>query len=135
MGYKLTGMYSSKKLPMTLLPKVQGLKLESLLVDNGMVSLSVASTRPSASCSICGHKSTRLHSHYLRTLADLPWSGRLVRLLLRVRRFRCSLSECPRQVFAERLPDLVEPYARKIVRLHEVLELVGFALGGEAARV
>jgi transposase len=68
----------------------------------------------------------------LRTLADLPWSGRSVRLLLKVRRFRCSRLECPRRIFAERLPDLVEPYARKTARLHEVLELVGFALGGEA---
>lgn len=39
---------------------------------------------------------------------------------------------CPRRIFTERLPDLVESYARKTVRLHEILELVGFALGGEA---
>lgn len=65
-------------------------------------------------------------------MTDLSWSGRLVRLLLRTRRFRCSRPECPRRIFAERLPDLVDPYARKTVRLHEVLELVGFALGGEA---
>lgn len=125
-------MYSSKKLPMTLLPKTPGLKLENLVIDTDMVSLSIASTRPLASCPICGQESARLHSHYLRTLTDLPWGGRAVRLLLRVRRFRCSCSKCPRRVFAERLPDLVEPYARKTVRLHEVLELVGFALGGEA---
>lgn len=127
------GMNSSKKLPMTLLPKAPGLKLEDLVIDAGMVSLCVASTRPSASCPVCGQASARLHSRYLRTLADLPWGGRAVRLLLRVRRFRCSRPECPRRIFAERLPDLVEPYARKTMRLHEeVLELVGFALGGEA---
>ncbi len=55
-----------------------------------------------------------------------------MKLFLNVRKFRCSQKGCPRQVFTERLPDLVEPYARKTVRLHEVLELVGFALGGEA---
>lgn len=125
-------MYSSKKLPMTLLPKVPGLTLEDLGIDTDMVSLSVASTRPSASCPVCDQTSAKLHSHYLRTLADLPWSGRAVRLLLRVRRFRYSSPECPRRIFAERLPDLVEPYARKTVRLYEDLELVGFALGGES---
>ena len=116
---------------MTLLPKVQGLALRDVAIDDRVVSLSVESTRPSAGCPVCGRESAKLHSHYLRTLADLPWGGRLVRLSLRLRRFRCSHSECPRRIFAERLPDLVEPYARKTTRLHEIIELVGFALGGE----
>jgi transposase len=55
----------------------------------------------------------------------------LVRLSLLVRRFRCSAPECPRRIFAERLASVVEPYARKTTRLHEILRLVGFALGGE----
>jgi transposase len=37
----------------------------------------------------------------------------------------------PRGIFTERLPVLVEPYARKTTRLREVLELVVFTLGGE----
>jgi len=125
-------MYSSKKLPMTLLPKSQGLKLQDVAMNAEMVSLSVESTCPSACCPVCGQRTARLHSRYLRTLADLPWGGRPVRLSLRVRRFRCSRSECPRRIFAERLPSVVEPYARKTARLREILRLVGFALGGEA---
>ncbi len=125
-------MYSSKKLPMTLLPKSQGLKLQDVAINAEMVSLSVESTCPSACCPVCGQRTARLHSRYLRTLADLPWGGRPVRLSLRVRRFRCSRSECPRRIFAERLPSVVEPYARKTARLREILRLVGFALGGEA---
>lgn len=124
-------MYSSKKLPMTLLPKAPGLKLADVAIDAEMVSLSVESTCPSATCSLCGRRTTSLHSHYRRTLTDLPWGARSVRLSLRVRRFRCSCSDCPRRIFAEHLPDLVEPYARKTTRLREVLQLVGFALGGE----
>jgi transposase len=65
-------------------------------------------------------------------VADLPWSGRRVRMLLSVRKFRCPRIGCPRRIFTERLPSLVEPYARKTARLHEVLKLVGFALSGEA---
>lgn len=124
-------MYSSKKLPMTLLPKAPGLKLEDVAIGAEMVSLSVKSTCPSAACPICGQETARLHSHYRRTLTDLPWSGRSIRLWLRVRRFRCSSPECPRRIFAERLPDLVEPFAHKTTRLREILNLVGFALGGE----
>jgi transposase len=124
-------MYSSKKLPMTLLPKGPGLKLQDVAINAEMVSLSVESSCPSVACPVCGQSTARLHSRYLRTLADLPWGGRSVRLALRVRRFRCSHPECPRRIFAERIPDLVAPYARKTTRLHEILRLVGFALGGE----
>ena len=124
-------MYSSKKLSMSLLPKVPGLQLKNVAIDAKTVSLSIASTRLSASCPLCGHKTARLHSHYRRTVADLPWGGRSVRLSLLVRRFRCSAPECPRRIFAERLASVVEPYARKTTRLQEILRLVGFALGGE----
>ena len=124
-------MYSSKKLSMTLLPKVPGLQLQNVAIDTKIVSLSVVSTRPSASCPVCGQKTARLHSHYRRTVADLPWAGRSVRLSLLIRRFRCSAPECPRRIFAERLASVVEPYARKTMRVHEILRLVGFALGGE----
>lgn len=52
--------------------------------------------------------------------------------MLNVREFRCTQARCSRRVFTERLPDLVVPYARKTIRLYEVLELFGFALGGNA---
>jgi transposase len=125
-------MKTASKLSMTLLPKFPGLKLEDTAIDAETISLSIASTRPSAACPACENVSGRLHSHYERTVSDLPWGGRSVRLLLEVRRFRCPEPSCPRRIFAERLPSVVEPYARKTTRLREVLLLVGFALGGEA---
>jgi transposase len=120
------------KLPLTLLPKVPGLRFEDTFIDANTVSLTLASTSLPVACPVCRHTTAHLHSHYRRTVADLPWSGRRVRLLLGVRKFRCSKAECPRRIFTERLPTLVEPYARKTARLHEVLKLVGFALSGEA---
>lgn len=117
---------------MSLLPKTPGLRLENTAIDTRTLSLTVASTCPSGTCPVCKHHTSRLHSHYQRTLADLPWGGRSVRLSLRVRRFRCPEPGCPRRIFTERLPSLVEPYARKTTRLYEILRLVGFAVGGEA---
>jgi transposase len=76
--------------------------------------------------------SSRVHSRYIRTAADLPWHGVPVRLELHTRRFRCRNSHCPKRIFCERLPSVVAPYARKTVRLHVALELIGFAVGGEA---
>lgn len=125
-------MRHASKLPMSLLPKVPGLELENTAMDAETVEFTITSTSLPVACPVCGQKTARLHSHYGRTVADLPWSGRRVRLLLNVRKFLCPGIGCPRRIFTERLPDLVESYARKTVRLHEILELVGFALGGEA---
>jgi hypothetical protein len=59
-------MKTASKLSMTLLPKFPGLKLKNLAIDTESVSLSVASTRPSAAWPVCGNESRRLHSRYLR---------------------------------------------------------------------
>jgi transposase len=93
---------------MSLLPKVPGLKLENAAIDVENVSLTLASTSVPVACPVCGQNTSRLHSHYGRTMADLPWGGRRVRLFLNVRKFRCPQKRCPRRVFTERLPDLVE---------------------------
>src|SRR5215813_13907435 len=57
--------------------------------------------------------------------------GCAVRLQLHVRRFFCANPQCARQIFTERLPTVVAPYARRTTRLTDVLSLIGFALGGE----
>lgn len=125
-------MKDTSKLPMTLLPRVPGLNLENAALDADSVKFTLTSTALPVTCPACEKQTARLHSHYGRTVADLPWGGRRVRLVLNLRKFRCPHKECSRRVFTERLPDLVAPYARKTTRLHEVLELVGFALGGNA---
>jgi transposase len=56
----------------------------------------------------------------------------MVRLRLHRRRFFCSSPACSRRIFTERLPATTTPYARRTLRLNEALQLIGFALGGEA---
>ena len=60
--------------------------------------------------------------------------GWAVRLEVHTRRFFCLNLTCPRQIFTERLPNVVAPYARRTNRLTDVLTLIGFALGGEAGK-
>ncbi|GAC1350329.1 MAG: hypothetical protein NVSMB27_31790 [Ktedonobacteraceae bacterium] len=60
--------------------------------------------------------------------------GWVVRLELHTRRFFCLNRDYTRQIFTERLPSVVAPYARRTMRLTEVFTLIGFALGGEAGR-
>jgi transposase len=74
----------------------------------------------------------RVHSRYVRSLADLPWSGTKVRLRLHTRRFFCSSLTCSRRIFTERLPKTAARYARRTTRLNEALQFMGLALGGEA---
>lgn len=50
---------------------------------------------------------------------------------LRVRRFRCLNPHCPRQTFAERLPDL-SVWARQTTRLGTLLDYIAVVLSGQA---
>lgn len=58
-------------------------------------------------------------------------SGQAVQLQLRVRRFRCLNPQCSQQTFAERLPDLVVPTARRTIRLTVLLGVYAIKSGGE----
>jgi transposase len=109
---------------------------ESRLVDCALdvdrLTAHLAITTPTAACPLCGSDACKIHSRYIRRLADLPCSGRAVQLRLTVRRFSCPLPECPRRLFAERLPGFAEPHARTTARLRQAHESIGYALGGEA---
>jgi transposase len=118
--------------PTSLLPHLCGLHLVQIVFDPDLLVLEVAATRRSAPCPACGRRSTRVHSRYRRTVADLPIGGRRVQLRLEVRRFRCRQRRCPRTIFAERFPELVAPYARRTHAQREALEAIAFALGGAA---
>jgi transposase len=82
-------------------------------------------------CPDCEQPSSRVHSWYRRTVADLPWQGLPVRLVLRTRRWVCLNATCSRRIFTERLPGVIAPYARRTARLTMVVEAIALALGGE----
>src|SRR4051812_42014048 len=114
-----------------LLPDLTGFSIEQVSIAEGAIVVQVRSQRASSRCPDCASLSSRIHSRYQRKLADLPCSGRIVRLAVSVCRFFCKHPSCPRKTFAEPLPELAERYARRTIRLKEVLERLGLALGGE----
>jgi hypothetical protein len=116
-----------------LLPDLPGFSLEQITLADGEITILAQSQTMSASCPTCARISSHIHSRYMRRLTDLPWSGRTVRLVVQVRRFFCKQPGCPRKTFAEAIPTLAERYARRTIRLKEVLAHLGLALGGEAA--
>ena len=109
-----------------------GLLVQQVLPEPDRVVILSRPTAAASVCPLCGKTSARVHSHYQRHLADLPWQGRVVVLRVQVRRFRCATDGCPRQVFAERLPEVVTSRARRTVRLAGVQHHIALALGGEA---
>jgi len=96
------------------------------------VTIVTAPKLAQSACPLCGGLSGQIHSHYTRTLADLPWQGRAVIIQVRARRFRCASVGCPRGVFTERLPGVALPWARRTARLGGIQRHIGLALGGEA---
>ena len=86
---------------------------------------------PSMPCPECHQPSARIHGSYQRTVADLPCAGRNVILALTVRKFVCGLPTCPRRIFTERLPGLVESYGRMTTRLIALVQAFGLVAGGQ----
>ena len=101
-----------------LLP--EGLRIETLSIETGRVSIRASCGMEGARCPLCGRVSSRIHSSYSRTVSDLPWHGISVELAVRARRFFC-----------ERLPE-VAARARKTRRLEGALLAIVLELGGRA---
>lgn len=116
----------------TLLADPAAIHLESFVSEPNSITIVVRSFLSRPRCPKCDQPSSSFHSNYQRSVADLPWHGVAIKLLLLSRKFRCRNSLCPQKVFCERLPNVVAPYARKTVRLNEALTLLAFALGGAA---
>src|SRR5437588_1066555 len=105
--------------------------VEAAYPTKSRLTLQISCTLKSASCPLCQQSSERIHGKYGRTVADVPSAGRLVTLALAVRKFVCRTKTCPRRIFTERLPDLVQSYARMTNRLAEALQALGFATCGQ----
>lgn len=82
----------------------ESLELEPLEISQHHRTLFVSTTATRGQCPVCSCVSNRVHSHYTRTLADLPRHGVAVTLHLRIRRFFCEQTGCRRAIFAERIP-------------------------------
>src|SRR5438132_9328907 len=117
-----------------LLPETPTLSLAACHVDTTatQITLQVRSTQTSVPCPLCATPARRIHSRYIRTLADLPWAAYRVRLQLRVRKWLCRHRACRRHIFTERLPTVTAPWARRTLRLAQRCIALGVALGGTA---
>jgi transposase len=117
-----------------LLPDTCHVRLEtwSLEPAQSAITITLHARQPSPPCPLCGRRARRVHSRYERTLADLPWGEYAATIRLKIRRLFCDNARCERRIFAERVPGVAAPRARKTTRLTGRLTAVGLALGGAA---
>ncbi|MEI6046930.1 MAG: ISL3 family transposase [Chloroflexota bacterium] len=117
---------------MLFLPELNDFEIENISVTELLVQLTLRPRVVKAECPLCAMPAHRIQSHYMRTLADLPLSGRRLQLQLLITRFYCDNPVCLRRIFAERFPTLTVPYAQRTNRLSHNLLQIGLVLGGEA---
>jgi transposase len=107
--------------------------LTTISANDTGIALELTATQVVVACPSCTLESSRVHSLYQRTVADLPWAGVPVTLQLHVRRFVCRNPACPRATFSEPLPEVVAPSARRSLRLANEQRQLGLQVGGSVA--
>ena len=108
-----------------LVPNLVGLHLRQLIIEDERLTLVVVPLRRTGTCPLCQRKSSRIHRHDERTIADLPWGSRPIRLRLQARRFRCVNRRCSRRIFGERFADVGRVHARRTEAQRRALEDFG----------
>jgi transposase len=80
-----------------LLPTTIALQLDVCDLDEAHthITLFASSTQTEARCPACDVPARHIHSRYIRTLTDLPWSGYRVMWRLGVRKRFCRNAICP----------------------------------------
>ena len=118
-----------RTVPLKLVPP--GLIVDRHEIGAGGVVVHARSASAASPCPTCGLPSSSVHSHYSRTLGDVPAHGRRLRIRLAARRFRCRDAACERRVFTERFsPDLIQAHARRTSRLDGLTHAIALVLGG-----
>src|SRR6266705_5346738 len=115
-----------------LFPHLSGLYVEQVHPAGAGVVMQARSRAAGAACPACGAWPSRVHSGYVRTVADGPAGGRPVVIRLAVRRFLCRNRACQAVTFAEQVDGLTGRYLRRSLPLRGLLAQVGLALAGRA---
>lgn len=84
-----------------LLAGPETIRLDCICPSLSASTLIVRTTALQAICPRCHRVYPRIHSRYIRTVADLPWQGVSVKLELHTRRFRCQNGLGTQRIFCE----------------------------------
>ena len=98
-------------------------------LSNNSLNIFAKITEQFSCCPLCEKPSQKTHSTYNRHLADLPWAGFVVKVILKVHKFFCLDDNCSRRIFTQRLKGL-PIYARRTERQANQLLAIGMTAGG-----
>ena len=93
-----------------------GLQIQNIEQSDGVFNVYASSSSEEGICPYCGHKSSKVHSRYVRVIHDLSILGRSVVIYLEVRKFFCHNHQCKKKTFAEQPGDEVFRYRRRTCR-------------------
>jgi len=113
-----------------LLPHLALLIIDSVAADADGVLIRGHARAARSRCGRCGQESTRVHSRYVRILADAVIGGRPAAIRFTARRFFCRNPDCEAVTFAEQILDLTARYARRTALLRDALVSIAWALDG-----
>lgn len=108
-----------------------GLGILRIRSEGPDILLDAEGTAAAARCPACKTLSSQVHDRYRRRPMDLPWRGRMARLIVTVRRFRCTNDSCSRHTFAEDFGEVLPRYARRTKEATEFLVEMAVKAGGE----
>ncbi|WP_043687257.1 ISL3 family transposase [Streptomyces xylophagus] len=112
--------------------QVEGVEVENAVSEGELVTVRARTGAVQAACPACGTLSSRVHSRYVRRLADSAVGGRRVLIELQVRRLRCRERACRQATFAEQVDGLTFRHGRRSTGLQKVLERLAVMLAGRA---
>ncbi|MGW6362450.1 ISL3 family transposase [Streptomyces sp. NPDC055092] len=112
--------------------QVEGVVIENVVSEGELVAVRARTAAERVVCPSCGTLSSRVHSQYVRRLADSAVGGRPVLIELRVRRFRCGQRLCRQATSAEQVDGLTVRHGRRSAGLQTVLERLAVMLAGRA---
>ena len=102
--------------------QIRGLNISDVLFRNNVLIFRGHFTKITATCPYCHKRSKQVRSKYIRTLLNLPILQFASKLILSVRRFKCSNKKCKRKIFSERFEELTVPYSRVTTQAYKRLQ-------------
>lgn len=104
--------------------------MERVWSVGGVVRIAARTRELIVACPDCGRESSRVHSRYVRTVADVAVGDRPVLIGLTVRRLFCDSPSCGRGTFAEQVKGLTVRYQRCSPLLQNLVEMAAVLLAG-----
>lgn len=110
-----------------------GLQIQDIEQSDGVFHVYASSSSEEGTCPYCGHKSSKVHSRYVRIIHDLSILGRSVIIYLEVRKFFCHNHQCEKKTFAEQPGDEVFRYRRRTCRCEKAVARHGLSVSSNSA--